>query len=126
MEKEEFKEIRQYLRKTQIQLAQILATSLKGIQSFEQGWRNIPAHIERQMFFLIAMKESQHKMDIPCWKEKQCSPEMKKNCPVWDLQIRSLCWTVNGTICHGEIQSNWDEKMKQCRKCNIFKSIVPF
>ena len=26
--------------------AQLLAISLKAVQSFEQGWRNIPAHVE--------------------------------------------------------------------------------
>jgi len=126
MNKEEFKQIRQYLRKTQAQLAHLLVTSLKGVQSFEQGWRNIPAHIERQMLFLIAMKESQHKMDIPCWKAKQCPAEMRQNCPAWDLQIRCLCWIVNGTISHGDVQDKWDDKMEKCRKCDIFKSTIPF
>ena len=54
MEKEEFSTARQYLGKTQSQMAQVLGVSLKAIQSFEQGWRNIPVHIERQVLFLLA------------------------------------------------------------------------
>jgi len=42
-------------------MAQLLGTSLKAIQSFEQGWRNIPVHIERQMLFLLASMNTQNK-----------------------------------------------------------------
>ena len=38
-------------------MAQILGSSLKAVQSFEQGWRKIPVHVERQMLFLLAMKK---------------------------------------------------------------------
>ena len=40
--------------KTQNQLARLLGTSFKAIQSFEQGWRNVPAHTERQLLLLLA------------------------------------------------------------------------
>jgi DNA-binding transcriptional regulator YiaG len=52
MEKKQFSEIRRHLGKTQLQMAQLLGISLKAIQSFEQGWRNIPGHIERQVLLL--------------------------------------------------------------------------
>ena len=58
MEKKQFSEIRRHLGKTQLQMAQLLGISLKAIQSFEQGWRNIPVHIERQVLFLLASKKS--------------------------------------------------------------------
>ncbi len=45
------------LGKTQSQLARLLDTSLKAIQSFEQGWRSIPVRIERQVLFLLASKK---------------------------------------------------------------------
>jgi len=38
--------------KKQNQMTQLLGTYLKTIQSFEQVWRNIPVHIERQILFL--------------------------------------------------------------------------
>ena len=60
MDKEEFSEIRRQLGKTQKQMAQLLATSQKAIESFEQGWRNIPVHIERQVFFLLVSLNSQN------------------------------------------------------------------
>ncbi|MCX5879496.1 MAG: transcriptional regulator, partial [Deltaproteobacteria bacterium] len=54
MRNSEFSRIRGYLGKTQNELAQLLGTSLKAIQSFEQGWRRIPVHAERQVLFLLA------------------------------------------------------------------------
>ncbi len=49
--KQEFSQIRQYLVKTQSQMAKLLGTSLKAVQSFEQEWRSVPVHIERQILF---------------------------------------------------------------------------
>jgi hypothetical protein len=37
-------------------MAQLLGTSLKSIQRFEQGWRNIPVYIERHVLLLTALK----------------------------------------------------------------------
>ena len=47
MDKKRFTQIRAYLGKTQKQMAQLMGTSNKAIESFEQGWRNITPHIER-------------------------------------------------------------------------------
>mgnify|MGYP001822735688 FL=1 len=49
MEKNEFTTIRKKLAKTQKELSELLGTSLKAVSSYEQGWRNIPVHVERQL-----------------------------------------------------------------------------
>ena len=72
MGKKEFSTARQYLGKTQSQMAQLLGVSLKAIQSFEQGWRNIPVHIERQVLFLLALKTPPKKVR-PCWVIRKLS-----------------------------------------------------
>ncbi len=66
MKKSEFSTIRRYLGKTQSEMAQLLGVSSKAIQSFEQGWRNIPVHAERQALFLLALKKLRKK-DRLCW-----------------------------------------------------------
>ena len=125
MDKAAFIQIRQCLGKTQRELAVLLGVSLKGIQSFEQGWRSIPAHVERQMLFLVTMKTSRTKMKEPCWKVKNCSEETRQNCPAWDFQAKYFCWMINGLICRGKIQESWEKKINICRNCPIFRSIVP-
>jgi len=56
MNKKQLAEIRLHLEKTQSQMAQILGVSPKAIQSFEQGWRNIPVHVERQVLLILALE----------------------------------------------------------------------
>jgi hypothetical protein len=103
-------------------MAQLLAISLKAVQSFEQGWRNIPAHVERQALFLVAMKDGQDGGKY-CWDIQDCPPERKEKCPAWEFQSGHLCWFISGTICHGEVHGNWESKMKICRECEVFRSM---
>jgi hypothetical protein len=124
MDKREFFGIRRHLGKTQEQMAQLMGTSLKAIQSFEQGWRNIPVHIERQVFFLLAMNRSQNKNNPPCWVIQKCPTKIRRGCPAWEFQSGQLCWFINGTICQGEVRESWHEKMKVCRQCEVFRPIL--
>jgi len=125
VDKEEFSFIRHQLVKTQSQMAELLGTSLKAMQSFEQEWRNIPVHIERQMLFLFAMKRNRDRKQKPCWVIKKCPMKIRKTCPAWEFHGGHLCWFINGTICHGQAQASWSEKMQSCRKCTVFRSIFP-
>lgn len=123
MDRKEFAKIRQRLGKSQKEMAQLLAISLKAVQSFEQGWRNIPAHVERQALYLLAMKEA---LDggQNCWDIQDCPVEIKDKCPAWEFQSGHLCWFISGTICQGEVQGDWQSKMKLCRKCEVFRSML--
>lgn len=124
MDKKEFSDIRHQLGKTQNELAQLLGTSLKAIQSFEQGWRKVPVHIERQILFLLSKLRSQNKKKN-CWDIRKCPSDQRSNCPAWEFRVGQLCWFINGTICEGEAQVNWQKKMKICRKCEVFYSLLP-
>jgi DNA-binding XRE family transcriptional regulator len=125
VDRKEFTEIRRYLGKTQSQTAQLLGTSLKAIQSFEQGWRNVPVHIERQLLFMVAQKASSKGKKLKCWTVKSCSKQSRADCPAWEFQLGHLCWFINGTVCGGEVQESWHKKMRTCRKCNVFGSLMP-
>jgi DNA-binding XRE family transcriptional regulator len=124
MEKEQFSEIRRHLGKTQLQMAQLLGISLKAIQSFDQGWRKITVHIERQVLFLLAQKNLPHKKNSPCWVIRKCPTETKQNCPAWEFHVGHLCWFINGTICQGQVQESWEKKMKLCRQCEMFRNML--
>jgi len=125
MENKEFSGIRLSLGKTQVQMAHLLGVSLKAVQSFEQGWRKVPAHIERQALFLLTMKKLPPKKAKPCWETLKCPVETKRNCPAWELRAGHLCWFINGTICNGESQKSWQKKMTICRQCVVFQTMIP-
>lgn len=123
MDSKEFAYFRKKLKKTQMRMAQLLGTSIKAIHSYEQGWRKIPAHAERQLLFLVSHIRKDHKKLKPCWVIKKCPPEVKTECPAWEFEAGTLCWFINGTICcGGEVQENWDLKMKMCRTCEVLSS----
>jgi hypothetical protein len=118
----EFAYFRKKLNKTQKQMAQLLGTSLKAVHSYEQGWRSIPAGVERQVFFLVVNKRGCGKVQRSCWVINNCPPEKKKACPAWEFKAGKLCWFINGTICDGKVYPTWKEKMKICRSCDVFTS----
>jgi len=124
MNKKEFSKIRSHLGKTQKQMAQLLGISDKAVQSFEQGWRAIPVHIERQSLLLLALKESRVSGNPHCWSVKKCPREMRQSCPAWEFNAGRMCWLINGTICQGRVQKSWSHKMAVCRKCEVFRSML--
>jgi len=124
MDSKEFKDFRKKLKKTQLQMAQLLGTSLKAVHSYEQGWRSVPAQVERQMSFIISRIEENRKDRKPCWVIKKCPLSRKKQCPAWEFRAGKLCWLISGTICEGTVQQNWKEKMKICRSCEVLASLI--
>jgi len=121
MNSREFLTLRQRLQKTQKEMSQLLGTSIRSVQSFEQGWRKIPPFIERQMLFLAARKEKPRMKTRPCWEVRKCSPDLREACPAWEFRLGDLCWFINGTICRGKPEKNWSQKIEICRKCQVFR-----
>ena len=124
MESSEFKEFRAKLGKTQAQMAQLLGVSLKAVHSYEQGWRSVPAAVERQMYFLVVTQNTRKRKLKACWQIKKCRPEQKSQCPAWEFGAGELCWFINGTICDGTAQKNWKEKMALCKTCEVFGPLI--
>jgi len=124
MNDREFAIVRKTLAKTQKKLAEILGTSIKAIHSYEQGWRTIPIHIERQLYFLLSQKNKSFEARKPCWTIKKCPPERRAQCPAWEFRAGKLCWFINGTICECVNQDKWQDKMKVCKKCTVFSTIL--
>jgi hypothetical protein len=119
----EFTRLRRYLDKTQEEIAQLLGVSVRAVRSYEQGWRSIPGHVERQLLFLVA-KGSDDRSRRPCWVVKDCAPAVRRQCPAWEFGAGDLCWFIAGTHCQGKVQANWREKMKLCRKCEVLRPLL--
>ena len=125
MDREEFFRIRRVLDKSQNQMSVLLCVSAKAVQSYEQGWRHIPPHVEQQMLLLLVLKRSINMSSQPCWEIKDCPDEWRNNCIVWELKARYFCWFMNGTFCQGYVQKSWDKKIELCRECEVYKSMFP-
>lgn len=124
MNSSEFSNIRHYLEKSQSQMARLLGISSRAVQSFEQGWRKIPAPTERQMLFLLSMKDAPSIEIKPCWQTKECDPKTRNKCPAWEFQAGHICWFINGTVCEGKVQETWQKKMRLCQQCKVFLPLL--
>ena len=124
MNSKEFLKIRHFLGKTQVKLAQLLCLSYKAVQSYEQSLRNIPVNVERQMLLLLSLKRGFNRDMKPCWEVKDCAPEWKVSCIVWELKAMHFCWFLNGTCCQGKTQKSWEDKIGLCRECVVYKDML--
>jgi hypothetical protein len=120
MDNTNFKDVRSRLAKTQKELAQLLGTSIKAIHSYEQGWRKIPHHVERQLLFLVSRVINGDKPNDKCWDLMKCPATKQSTCPAREFQSGDLCWFINGTKCHGKAHDSWESKMEACRNCDVF------
>jgi DNA-binding XRE family transcriptional regulator len=126
MNNSELQYFRQKLQKTQKQMSQLLGISLKAVQSYEQGWRNIPAQVERQILLFLALKIEAVGKPVSCWEIRRCAPETRAACPAWEFNSGHLCWFINGTLCHGKPQASWNQKMVLCKKCKVFNAFINY
>jgi DNA-binding XRE family transcriptional regulator len=124
MEQHQFKEIRAKLAKTQKEMSQLIGTSIKAVHSYEQGWRRIPHHVERQLLFLLVRREKKNEPKLPSWDILNCPDELKNRCPAWEFNSGDLCWFINGTICNGKVHKTWKEKIEECRTCPVFLEYI--
>lgn len=124
MESDDFKKYRALLGKTQKEISTLLGVSLKAVSSYEQGWRTIPTHIERQLLYLLSQRRSSGVKLENCWKILKCPPERRKACPAWEFRSGTHCWVINGTICNGTTYATWDEKIKKCYECKVLQRFL--
>ena len=124
MESQEFTNIRTKLNKTQKEMSQLLGTSIKAVHSYEQGWRSIPAHVERQMFYLAFHRLVKPTRPKSCWQVARCPKNRRDRCPAREFKMYKLCWFVCGTLCQGVVHRTWQEKMTACRKCPVFQPLL--
>lgn len=57
-----------------------------------------------------------------CWEEKDCG---KKDCPSYNMMENLRCWEVSETLCRGEIQGKFAQKIKDCRTCDVYMMARP-
>ncbi len=126
MDSSEFKKIRSSLGKTQKVMAQLLGLSIKAIHSYEQGWRKIPHHVERQLLFLLFKINHEDSELNKCWDILKCSEDRRNKCPAWEFNSGDMCFVINATICSGKVHKTWQDKIDGCKKCEVFNNFFHY
>ena len=114
------KTLRTELGHSQREIAEVLGISKKAVQSYEQGWRKAPPHVEQTVLLQAILRRHADLRKIPhCWQVNKCSGETRRNCPSGRLQTPGFCWMLTGTLCHGQPSGSWAAKRAGCLKCPI-------
>ena len=69
-------------------------------------------------------------MSLNCWEVLKCGREEGGE-KAADLGVCAAfpdngrdCWTVAGTLCGGELQGSYAQKIGNCRKCDFYKKVM--
>jgi transcriptional regulator with XRE-family HTH domain len=115
----EFSRLRGSLGKSQRELAELLGLSLKAVESYEQGWRNVPAHVERLLYFLLfKLNEGEIEAEDPCWKSTGCPDERRSKCVAFVAKEGRFCWFFTGRLCASAASGEADSQ--SCYSCAVF------
>jgi len=55
---------------------------------------------------------------VRCYEVKNCT---QTDCATYGSPVATRCWETEGTYCKGEIQGVFAKKLKDCRKCEVYK-----
>jgi Predicted transcriptional regulator len=129
----EFSRLRSALGKSQRELAELLGVSLKAVESYEQGWRNVPAHVERMLYFLLfKLNEGAIESASPCWKSKDCPSERRDKCIAYVAKEGRFCWFFTGRLCataksadaRPEGSARDPAEDRGCYTCSVFEDML--
>jgi DNA-binding XRE family transcriptional regulator len=118
-----FRVARTALGRSQSEIAAALSVSAKAVQSYEQGWRRVPARVVSQMLMLLALQRGMEKRSLRCWMVNSCPPEKRKLCPSYTITGGRFCWFVAGKMC-GPRRGSSAGDVSVCMKCPVVKELV--
>ena len=114
--------IRAALGVSQSQAAALLGVSTKAVQSYEQGLRSVPAHVQKTAALLLYLRRrNQNARHTPCWEINRCDPELRSGCPAFRYHAGDLCWMLTGTLCRGKRKTSCAAKLAECQKCAVLR-----
>lgn len=116
------REVRRVLGRSQEELASLLSVSTRAVQSYEQGWRPVPAHVQRCASLLLFLDWRRRNGGVtPCWEIRRCSAEVRAKCPVHELDAGDVCWLLVGCRCRDRRPRSREAQMARCRSCEVMR-----
>ncbi len=92
--------MREVLGWTQTETAHFLGISKKAVESYEQGWRQPPLTVCKQLLMLLALDREYPQKFKPCWEIMRCSPAVREACFCARKMRGMFCWLTCSANCH--------------------------
>ncbi len=120
----DFQLTRKTLHKSQSELANLMGLSVRTVQSYEQGARIIPAHVQQLLYLMVSrLSRGTRGRRSPCWQVRGCDPATKARCVAYLCKAEDICWLVTGTLCHGKPVGTMEAKLRECQKCAVIRRL---
>jgi len=119
--------IRQQFGVTQAKLAVAMGTSIKTVQSYEQGWRNVPTRALVQLLVLLAIHRRREIDKVPCWEIRKCRQTAREDCPSYTIGEGQFCWFVSAgaTKCPTDLDTaDTDDDLLPCMGCEVIRRLL--
>ena len=59
-----------------------------------------------------------------CREQKECSPGVREKCIAYVTRQGHLCWFLTGTMCEGQRQESWSDKLRLCLDCSFMQGLL--
>lgn len=121
----DLRSIRKAMGKSQSEMADLLGISIRAVQSYEQGWRDMPPPVQKLAGLLLAWAcRKKGKKSESCWKVRRCRDEQRCNCQAFQLGAGEVCWAVTGDFHQTQKLDCWEAKLARCEKCQVMKGCL--
>lgn len=117
------KNIRRIMGRTQKEMAAAFGISEKAVQSYEQGWREIPVRVMIQLLVLLALYRKSSLDDVPCWEIRKCSPGLREKCASFTVGRGQFCWFVGSKECRPDALASTDSLLP-CMDCPVVQRLL--
>ena len=119
------REIRAEMGLSQSELGALVGISSRAIQSYEQEWRQPSELVERMLLLLLVAHRNGTRLSrFRCWEQTECSPGVRKRCIAYAARQGHLCWFLTGTMCKGQRQESWSDKLRLCLDCGFMQALL--
>ncbi len=116
------KHVRGILGRTQAELANALGVSEKAVQSYEQGWRDVPVRVLIQLLLLLALYRRRMMDDVPCWEIRKCSPARRERCASFTVGRGQFCWFIGSKDCRPAPSGH--DPVLPCMDCPVVRRLL--
>jgi DNA-binding transcriptional regulator YiaG len=93
------KRIREVIGRTQAELGATLGVSAKAVQSWEQGWREVPDRVMTQLLVLLALYRRHTMEEVPCWEVRRCPAGSRDRCSAFAIGRGQFCFYIGSKEC---------------------------
>ena len=109
---------------TQKETAMLLGVSKKAIESYEQGWREPPDAIWKELITLLALQRDYPSGYLPCWKLMKCPDAANQDCFCKKRLRGFFCWMTATTNCHRTHPELAHAGIVGCLSCPVVRQFL--